>query len=189
MSNRGVPCKNSLRETSNMADQSGEKEFLAAYDAYADALFRHARFRVRDKSVAEDLVQEAFCRAWTHIAKGGEPVRNVRAFLYRILGNLIIDRARKAKEESLDALLDDGFQVAGDCGPSADVAADAKTAVEVLGRLEEPYRTAVAMRFLDDLPPREIAEILGVSAVVVSVRIHRGIAKLRQMIETKRTAS
>jgi RNA polymerase sigma-70 factor (ECF subfamily) len=168
-----------------MADQKGEKDFLAAYDAYADALFRHARFRVRDKATAEDLVQEAFCRAWTHIAKGGEPVRNVRAFLYRILGNLIIDRARKAKEESLDALFDEGFQVQGDVAASADVASDARRAVETLGRLDEPYRTAVAMRFLDDLPPREIAEILGVSAVVVSVRIHRGVAKLRHLIETK----
>jgi len=168
-----------------MADQNGEKDYLAAYDAYADALFRHARFRVRDKSTAEDLVQETFTRAWVHIAKGGEPVRNIRAFLYRILGNLIIDRARKAKEESLDALLDDGFQVAGDVGATADVASDARRAVEALGRLDEPYRTAVAMRFLDDLPPREIAEILGVSAVVVSVRIHRGVAKLRHLIETK----
>jgi RNA polymerase sigma-70 factor (ECF subfamily) len=169
-----------------MADQDAEQAYLAAYEAYADALFRHARFRVRDRSVAEDLVQEAFTRAWTHIAKGGEPVRNVRAFLYRILGNLIIDRARKAREESLDALLDEGFQVAGELGPSAETAADARAAVEALGRLEEPYRTAVAMRFLDDLPPREIAQILGVSAVVVSVRVHRGIAKLKQLIETKK---
>lgn len=167
-------------------EKKGEKEFLAAYDAFADALFRHARFRVRERAVAEDLVQESFFRAWKYIAAGGEPILNVRAFLYRILGNLIIDRSRKAKEESLDALFDEGFQVEGNVGPSADVASDARSALAALDTLDEPYRTAVSMRYVDDLPPREIAQILGITAVAASVRIHRGLAKLRHTIETKK---
>ncbi len=180
-------CKSLTATPSYMPeDKTGEKEFLAAYDAFADALFRHARFRVRDRSTAEDLVQETFCRAWKHICKGGDPILNIRAFLYRILGNLIIDRSRKAKEESLDALFDEGFQLAGDVGPPADVASDARSALAALDLLDEPYRTAVSMRYVDDLPPREIAHILGVSAVSVSVRIHRGLAKLRFIIETKK---
>ena len=39
------------------------------------------------------------------------------------------------------------------------------------------------MRFIDELSPKEIAAILGVSENVVSVRIHRGIKKLRQLVE------
>jgi RNA polymerase sigma-70 factor (ECF subfamily) len=159
---------------------------MAAFDAYADALFRHALYRVRDRAAAEDLTQETFCRAWTYLARGGEPVRNIRAFLYRILGNLIIDRARKAREQSLDALMDEGFQVSAEVAPPADVSADARTAVELLAELEEPYRAAVAMRYLDGLPPKEIAEALGVSATVVSVRVFRGIAKLRKLMETRK---
>jgi RNA polymerase sigma factor (sigma-70 family) len=47
------------------------------------------------------------------------------------------------------------------------------------------YRTAITMRYLDEMSPREIAEALGVSENVVSVRIHRGIEKLSKMAQRR----
>ena len=54
--------------------------------------------------------------------------------------------------------------------------------MEALQQIEEPYRTAVILRFVDDYQPREIAEMLGVSANVASVRVNRGIQKLKTLL-------
>ena len=73
-----------------------DKEFLAAYDEYSDALFRHCMIRVRDRDVAKDIVQETFSRTWLYLSEG-KKVEYIRAFLYRVANNLIVDGARKKK--------------------------------------------------------------------------------------------
>ena len=76
---------------------------------------------------------------------------------------------------------DDGFEPADEnVKDFADVPA-AREAVKLLDELDEMYRTAITMRYLDEMSPREIAEALGVSENVVSVRIHRGIEKLSKI--------
>jgi RNA polymerase sigma factor (sigma-70 family) len=52
----------------------------------------------------------------------------------------------------------------------------------VLGKIEEPYRSAVIMRYIDDLSPKQIAQSLGESVNVVSVRINRGMKKLKSLL-------
>src|SRR3989344_3747748 len=81
-----------------------KKTILDAYEGLGDALYRHCFFRVFNKSRAEELVQETFLRAWQYINEVKD-VEHMRAFLYRIANNLIIDNYRKKKEESLDVLL------------------------------------------------------------------------------------
>ena len=89
-----------------------EAYFLAAYDEHSDALFRHVLIRVRDRETAKDIVQEAFSRTWLYLSEG-KKIEYIRAFLYRVANNLIVDGSRKKKSSSLDALMDDdGFEVA-----------------------------------------------------------------------------
>ena len=57
-----------------------EKEFLEAFESHADALFRHAFFRVSDREKAHDLVQDAFLKTWDYVANGGE-VRQYKSLL------------------------------------------------------------------------------------------------------------
>lgn len=167
-------------------ESRAEEEFLAAYDAHADALFRHCLLRVRDRDLARDLVQEAYAKTWVYIASG-KRVDYMRAFLYRVANNLIVDASRRKKHASLDAMMDDdGFEPADiDARDPSDVPA-AREAVAMLSSLDEIYRTAVTMRFLDQMTPREIAHALGVSENVVSVRIHRGIERLSKLMHTPR---
>ncbi len=160
-----------------------EARFLAAYDEHADALFRHCLIRVRDREVATDLVQEAFSRTWVYLSSGKE-VEYIRAFLYRVANNLIVDGSRKKKSASLDSMMDDdGFEPADDSiRDFADVPA-AREAMQMLSGLDEIYRTAITMRYVDEMSPREIAAQLGVSENVVSVRIHRGIERLSKIMD------
>lgn len=82
--------------------QDFERDFLAAYDEHSDALFRHVLIRVRDREVAKDIVQEAFSRTWLYLSEG-KKIDYMRAFLYRVANNLIVDGSRKKKSASLDA--------------------------------------------------------------------------------------
>src|SRR6266566_458854 len=86
-----------------------EQLFIQVYDQFADAIFRHCWFRVSDRERAKDLTQETFVKVWK-ILDRGESVENMRAYLYRIANNLIIDHYRKKKDVSLDLLQEDGFE-------------------------------------------------------------------------------
>jgi len=111
-----------------------QKDFLKAYDELSDALFRHSFFRVSNKEVALDMVQDAFMKTWNHIV-GGKIIENYKAFLYHVMNNLIIDYYRKSKSSSLDVLLDDGFDP-GDTTVNIEQSAEVSLLIRSLHKLE-----------------------------------------------------
>jgi RNA polymerase sigma-70 factor, ECF subfamily len=158
-----------------------EKRFLSLYDTHSDALFRHCYFRVHDRELAKDLLQEAFYRTWAYLAKGRE-VENLRALIYQILHNVIVDEIKRKKPVSLDNLLEEGFTFVDEKSADMEQELIVQEIVGKLDLLDEPYRTVMQMRFVDDLSLKEIAGVLGVSGNVVSVRLHRGVEKLRKIL-------
>jgi RNA polymerase sigma-70 factor (ECF subfamily) len=157
--------------------------FLQAYDELSDAIFRHCYYRCFDRDKAQELMQECFMRTWERLA-AGDDIKNLRAFLYRVATNLVIDSSRRKTSDSLDALTEDqGFE-AVDAGATTriEIAAEASRIAQFLDRLDSAHRHVVTLRFIDGLSPKEIAEVLGETENAVSVRIHRGIAKLKEML-------
>ncbi len=158
-----------------------EKQFLDAYDELADVLFRHCYFRVSDRERARDIMQETFTRAWEYMVGGGE-IQKIKSFLYRIANNLIIDYYRKRKESSLDVLREAGFDIATGEHDKWSDAIDAKAVIQTLNALDVKYRDALIMRYIDDLSPGEIAAALQETENAVSVRIHRGLEKIKKLL-------
>lgn len=162
-----------------------EQQFLHAYEVYGDAIFRHCYFRVFRRNRAQELAQETFTRTWEYLASG-KNIDNIRAFLYRVANNLVIDEARRRKEASLDAMQETGFDPRSGGGVERlSDRTDGAFAREKLYRIDPKYRDVIIMRYIDDLQPKEIAKITGESENVVSVRIHRGIKQLREILNPK----
>ena len=69
---------------------SHKQLFLKAYEEYADSIYRHCVVRVSDSERAMELMQETFLRALESLQQGTS-IKNMRAFLYKIANNLIID--------------------------------------------------------------------------------------------------
>lgn len=157
-----------------------EKEFMAAYDEFADSLFRFLASKISDREIARDLMQETFTRAWDY-CRGGERIREWKPFLFRTAYNLVVDTYRKKKAVSLDAMIEDqGFAIPDRSDTANIEAAEVSRIRAAMQGLDETYRDVLILRFTEDLPPKVIAGILGLSENVVSVRIHRGLAKLRE---------
>ena len=163
-----------------MAPESDAARFTDAFESLNDAIFRHCYYRVFDRERAVELAQETFLRTWRYLAAGRE-IQNLKAFLYRTADHLIIDEGRRATATSLDAMHEaSGFEARSTDNPA--LQADVALAVDLLERLDEPYRSAVIMRHIDGLSPQEIATITGESENVISVRIHRGLKQAHECL-------
>jgi RNA polymerase sigma-70 factor, ECF subfamily len=174
----------------------GEKEnrytqFTEAFEKHSDELFRHASLRLPDRERALEITQETFLRVWQYVEKGGV-INTYRPFLYRTLNNMIVDEYRKHKTQSLDALLESeeaGAAIEGTLLRSesneleeAMIRFESEQAIVALQKLPEPYRIVLILRYIDGFSLDEIAESLDERENNISVRIHRGLRKLREML-------
>jgi RNA polymerase sigma-70 factor (ECF subfamily) len=161
--------------------QTLEELYVAAFDQHSDAIFRFCYAQTGQRELALDLTQDAFARVWRYMAEG-KHVDQMRPFLYQTARNAIIDHSRRPTAQSLDVLQEVGFDIMDERTPSPLMSASAAEIVRLAGQLEEPYREAVLLRHVEALMPREIAAITGESENVISVRITRGMQKLRELL-------
>jgi RNA polymerase sigma-70 factor (ECF subfamily) len=177
------------------SSENHEARFLKAFEDFNDALFRHALLRISNREKAIDLVHDTFTKVWSYLRNGYE-IDNFRPFLYKVLNNLIIDEYRRKKEASLDALLalegvDEGSfdELSESTAEALAATIDGKKAFELLEQLPDQYKEVIILRFVDQLGPREISKLIEETENVVSVRIHRGLKTLRNMLEAQDEAA
>lgn len=148
--------------------------------AEADWLRRLARSLARDAHRAEDAVQETLTAALAHGAR-----RSPRAWLAALLRNELRQARRAARRRGFH----ERRAVRAGAAPSAhDVNARLelqRLLLEALRALEEPYCSTLVARFLDGLPPREIARRAGLPVKTVNTRLERGLAQLRARLDAR----
>lgn len=172
-----------IRMPQQTKKEKTSQEFIALYDQMADQLFRHCYFKVSNRELALDLVQEAFTRTWQYLAAGKE-VTNIKGFLFKVANNLIIDEYRKKKVVSLENLQEQtGFDAPVQDHNRAILNVEIDTILVHIAKLDTKYKEVIMMRYVNDFSPKEIASILGESENAVSVRINRGLKKVQEMMK------
>lgn len=161
-----------------------KKQLTEAYNEHSDAIFRYCFFRISDKEKALDFVSETFIRMWKYLLDGNE-VKNTKTFLYAIAHNIIVDEYRKKKTVSLDQIIEAGIEPYTEVEEPLFDALDSARVMECVKQLPESYSSIIIMRYVNDLSIQEIADTLKESENVISVRIHRGLAKIRELILIK----
>jgi RNA polymerase sigma-70 factor (ECF subfamily) len=168
-------------------DSSKDKEqlFFDMVETYQDAIFRFIYFRVTNRAVAIDITQDTFTKTWLYLASG-KTIEHNEAFLYRTARNAVIDFFKKSKSASLDTLMEAGFDP-GSSKAVEDVfrGDDIETVRSLLETLDEESRQIIFLRFTEEKPIEEIAELYGKSVNAMTVRIHRIIKKLRSSFDEK----
>lgn len=168
----------------NKENITTEQAYLESYEKYNDAIFRYCLFETSNREVAIDITQDTFTKVWEYVASGKQ-VENMRAFLYRVAGNLVIDYRRKKKATSLDSMLEDGFDVAHNEIPQTIDKIDGEGVRKIVDAIPEKYKDVIIMRFVEDMSVKEISQITGESENNISVRIHRGLEKIKSLYEEK----
>ncbi|MCC7436417.1 RNA polymerase sigma factor [Candidatus Nomurabacteria bacterium] len=153
--------------------------FSKLFDEYQDAIFRFSLFRVGSRNVALDITQDTFVRLWSHISRD-KPIEHESAFVYRIAKNAVIDYYKKSKSFSLDSMIDNGF----DPQTNTDVDEifkndDIKMLQNIMEDLDEESKQIIFLRYTEEKPIEEIANLFGKSTNAMTVRIHRIIQKLK----------
>lgn len=151
-----------------------------AYNDHRKKLNSYAFLKVHNQAVSEDLVQETFTKTWKYLVRGGR-IDIMKAFLYHILNNLIVDEYRKHKNVSLDVLLEKGYEPSVDTSDQMLNALDGDSAVVLIQRLPPMYQNVIRMRYVQGLTLAEMALITGKSKNTMAVQVHRGLAKLKQL--------
>lgn len=153
-----------------------------AHHDYERGLNLYAFFKMRDRPLSEDLVQDTFMKTWHYLVKGGK-IDLMRAFLYHILNNLIVDEYRKHKTTSLDVLIEKGHEPATTHRGFDLSILDGKAAIALIQRLPEKYHKVMRMRYVQDLSLKEMSLITGQTKNTIAVQIHRGLEKLKLFYE------
>jgi RNA polymerase sigma-70 factor (ECF subfamily) len=112
--------------------------------------------------------------------RGGK-IDLMKAFLYHVLNNLIVDQYRKHKTVSLDVLLEKGFEPRTPDSGRLSNTLDGKAAIVLIQQLPELYRKIMHMRYVQDLSIAEMAILTGQAKNTVAVQAHRGLEKLKAL--------
>lgn len=148
------------------------------YDEYETKLHTFAMRLTHDPSRADDLMQNTFMRAMTHLKlfEMLKPYQR-RAWLYRTLKNLFIDEERANQRHQF---IVEQFEKASQVTHSHMEGLDT---VNPFSLVPDPHRKLFEMRYVLGMTSREIAEQLGVPAGTVRSRLRAGMKRLRSQMD------
>lgn len=153
-----------------------QAQFEALVQAYSADLYRFAFWLCRDRSCAEDLVQEAFLRAWRALGTLRSD-GSAKAWLLTILRN---EYARLRQQRRVEETTDDPDLL--DSIPEREADADAAALRQALQRLPDEYREPLVLQVIGGFSADEIGRIIGASAPAVLTRLFRARQKLRTVL-------
>lgn len=161
-----------------------DKEFEKVYISFSDQIFRFIYWHTKDPYMAEDYTAEVFIKAWKNWNRFKPEF--IKAWLYKIANNLLIDNWRKRKNEkkvSLEDTVENGNEPSydEDLVEKINKSEDIKRLNKALDLLSENLKKVAVLRFIDGLSAKEVGEILGLSEVNVRVLQHRALVKLKEI--------
>ncbi len=155
--------------------------FEILYDRYERKLFSFFLRAIGDRTRAEDLLQQTFLNV--HRARSRYRGGGVAAWINSIAYNLYKQECRRRSRKPEAHLSDEPLATNSDAAARTDASHELGRVWRALGQLSDAQREAVVLcRFLE-LDYREAAEQLGCSEDAAKLRVFRGLASLRAVLE------
>ncbi len=160
-----------------------EKLYRQWLREYQDQVWSLASYLLKDSGEAEDVAQEAFIKLWQHRERLDGP--RVRPWLLRVTRNLCLDRLRRRRPE---VELDESAMHHADTTESGLQRSEASRWLQqAIERLQEPYRSLVILRDLQQHSYEEVAGVTELSLPQVKTYLHRARRQLREQLVELRT--
>jgi RNA polymerase sigma-70 factor (ECF subfamily) len=156
-----------------------------AFEGIYGALAGHVRrFAAAQGAPDPDATtQEVFLRVFRGLHRFDGDAEHLRSWVFSVARNLLIDERRAAARRPVAA--EASLPERGEPGSEDDLVAglDARHVRAVLDSLPEDQREVVVLRFLADLPLADVAAVTGRSLTAVKALQHRGLARLRRLLQ------
>jgi RNA polymerase sigma-70 factor, ECF subfamily len=148
-------------------------------------VYRAARAILRDDSEAEDVMQDAYVRAYTHLRDFGGRAR-FSTWLTRIAVNEALARVRRGKRfDSLESHMEEPVMgTQPDTSPEQQASdVEMRSVLEAaVAKLSDEFRSVFVLRAVEGMSGAETAECLGIPEETVKTRLHRARSRLQEML-------
>ena len=163
---------------------------LQLYNQYCDGMFAVAMRFVNNTFEAEDIVQEAFIKAFTKLHQYKAEV-SFGAWLKRIVINKSIDLLKSKKQHMLE--LDEVHLKVVDSSNENEWLVDDMISLEdvkaAIEKLPDKYQYVVMLYLIEGYDHQEISEILNITEVASRTQLSRGKAQLKELLTLKKNGT
>lgn len=154
----------------------------AIYDEYHQLIYSYIYRRVGEVELARDLTADVFRRFLQAIHNGTGPTDNLRAWLYRVAHNIIVDHYRQLGKQQEFPLQENLILSDHDPSQTAEIRLQTEKVRQALNHLTPDQQQVVALKFFEGLSNQEVAEITGKPVGAVKSLQHRALASLQRQL-------
>jgi len=181
--------------TFSLSELDGEKRVIQSavkgesssfgllYDYYQPRIYRFVLIKVGRREEAEDLTHQVFLNAWQSIRSYKHHGFPFSSWLYQIARNEVIDFYRTRKYEARLDYLDENYFVSP---ASAELKFDHGLEMErvklALKQMKPDYQDVIIMRFIEEIPIKEVSLVIGKSEGAVKLIQHRALKELKKIL-------
>ncbi len=161
--------------------QGDEQALSELYDRYSRSVYATGVRLLRDFTLAEDLVQDAFINVWRGAGSFDQKRASFATWLYRLTRNRAIDLNRRRGVRPVSAGEEPLRNLSGGPEPEADV--DLWDVAGALSRISAEHREVLNLAYFEGLSQREISQRTGVPLGTIKSRTTTALKRLRQALE------
>jgi RNA polymerase sigma-70 factor, ECF subfamily len=162
--------------------QRDPKAFRVLYERYYKSIFRFVLHRVGDKELTADITSQVFLKALQKLQQFQFKGFPFSSWLYRIAVNECNDFFRKSKRHRLVVLEEEHAELLYEEMFGNEMLNELKARLPlVMERLDIEEIQYIELRFLEERPFKEVAEIIGVSENYAKVKTYRVLDKMKKM--------
>lgn len=170
----------------DLCKQNDAKAQMKLYNLYCKAMFITAKRYLKDSFLAEDVMQDAFIKAFKNLNSYKQEVA-FGAWLKRIVINQSIDELKKKKLE-LISFNEEVITITEDPNWEIESEISAEKIIATINHLKEKYRVVLTLYLIEGYNHSEISEILNIAEVTSRTHLMRGKKLLKEQLKTIRYA-
>lgn len=153
------------------------------YDRYGRVAFGLARRVLRDATLAEDAVQDAFLAVWRTAGRFVPERAQARTWLLTIVHRRAVDLVRREERRRTDPLEATPGGVADDASEAVWLSLERDRIRDALAKLPDQQREALELAYFDGFTQSQLAESLGEPLGTIKSRMFNGLSRLRELLD------
>ena len=174
----GTGAEDALMARVTSGDETAFEQLMTAH---IDRVYGIATRMLGNESDAEDVAQEVFLRLWRHAAQWQPNRAKVYTWLYKVTANLCLDRLRRRQTQSLDGVPEQEYP------PEQQITLEeqelSQHVMAALQSLPDRQRLALVLCHYEELPQKQVADIMESSVEALESLLARGRRALRAKLQ------